>query len=45
MAFCVDRATGKLSFTGHYTAVGNPSFIAFLDLAKADGNGPADSRS
>jgi 6-phosphogluconolactonase len=44
-AFRVDRATGKLSFTGHYTAVGNPSFIAFLDLAKADGHGPADSRS
>jgi 6-phosphogluconolactonase len=31
--FGVDRKTGRLSFTGHYTPVGNPSFIAFLDLA------------
>jgi 6-phosphogluconolactonase len=31
--FRVDRATGALSFTGHYTPVGNPSSIVFLDLA------------
>ncbi len=31
--FRVDRKTGALSFTGHYAPVGNPSFIAFLDLA------------
>ncbi len=31
--FRVDRATGALSFTGHYAAVGNPSMIVFLDLA------------
>jgi 6-phosphogluconolactonase (cycloisomerase 2 family) len=31
--FRVDRKTGGLSFTGHYTAVGNPSSIVFLDLA------------
>jgi 6-phosphogluconolactonase len=31
--FRVDRATGALSFTGHYAAVGNPSIIVFLDLA------------
>jgi 6-phosphogluconolactonase len=30
--FRVDRRTGGLGFTGHYTAVGNPSMIAFLDL-------------
>lgn len=34
--FQVDRKTGGLKFTGHYTAVGNPSMIVFLDLAKAD---------
>jgi 6-phosphogluconolactonase (cycloisomerase 2 family) len=33
--FCVDRKTGGLVFTGHYTPVGNPSVIVFLDLAKA----------
>src|SRR5213593_539194 len=33
--FRVDRKTGRLSFTGHYTPVGNPSIIVFLDLAKA----------
>jgi len=33
--FRVDRNTGRLSFTGHYTPVGNPSIIVFLDLAKA----------
>ncbi|MEO8351318.1 MAG: lactonase family protein [Chthoniobacteraceae bacterium] len=34
-AFRVDRATGRLSFTGQYTPVGNPSIILFLDLAKS----------
>jgi 6-phosphogluconolactonase (cycloisomerase 2 family) len=33
--FRVDRETGGLNFTGHYTPVGNPSVILFLDLAKA----------
>ena len=33
--FQVDRKTGGLSFTGHYTPVGNPSIIVFLDLTKA----------
>ena len=33
--FRVDRKTGGLNFTGHYTPVGNPSIIVFLDLAKA----------
>ena len=33
--FRVDRKTGGLKFTGHYTPVGNPSSIVFLDLAKA----------
>ncbi|OYW30286.1 MAG: hypothetical protein B7Z47_03750 [Chthoniobacter sp. 12-60-6] len=32
--FRVDRKTGSLTFTGHYTPVGNPSSIVFLDLAK-----------
>lgn len=32
--FEVDRQTGGLKFTGHYAAVGNPSIIVFLDLAK-----------
>jgi len=32
--FRVDRKTGGLDFTGHYTAVGNPSAIVFLDLAR-----------
>jgi 6-phosphogluconolactonase len=32
--FRVDRNSGKLVFTGHYTPVGNPSSIVFLDLAK-----------
>jgi 6-phosphogluconolactonase (cycloisomerase 2 family) len=31
--FRVDRKAGRLSFTGHYVPVGNPSFIAFVDLA------------
>jgi 6-phosphogluconolactonase len=33
--FRVDRTTGGLAFTGHYTAVGNPSCVTFLDLAMA----------
>lgn len=33
--FRVDSSTGRLVFTGHYTPVGNPSIIVFLDLAKA----------
>ena len=33
-AFRVDRAKGSLAFTGHYTPVGNPSCIVFLDLSK-----------
>ncbi len=33
--FHVDRQTGGLAFTGHYTPVGNPSIIVFLDLAQA----------
>ncbi len=32
--FRVDRQTGGLNFTGHYTPVGNPSIIVFLDLTK-----------
>jgi 6-phosphogluconolactonase len=32
--FRADPATGRLTFTGHYTPVGNPSIIVFLDLAK-----------
>lgn len=32
--FRVDPKTGGLTFTGHYAAVGNPSIIVFLDLAK-----------
>jgi 6-phosphogluconolactonase (cycloisomerase 2 family) len=32
--FRVDRKTGALGFTGQYTAVGNPSIIVFVDLAK-----------
>lgn len=34
-AFRVDKKTGGLKFTGHYTPVGNPSIIVFLDLAAA----------
>ena len=33
-AFRVDKSTGRLSFTGHYTPVGNPSIIVFRDLEK-----------
>lgn len=32
--FQVDKKTGKLKFTNHYAAVGNPSHLVFLDLAK-----------
>jgi len=28
----VHRRSGRLTFTGHYTPVGNPSIIVFLDL-------------
>jgi len=31
--FRVDRATGGLAFTGHYTPVGNPSCVVFLGTA------------
>ena len=34
--FEVNRDNGGLRFTGHYAAVGNPSHIVFLDLAKLD---------
>ncbi len=34
-AFRVDQKSGGLTFTGHYTPVGNPSIIVFLDLAAA----------
>jgi 6-phosphogluconolactonase (cycloisomerase 2 family) len=33
--FRVDRKAGRLSFTGQYVPVGNPSSIVFVDLAKA----------
>jgi 6-phosphogluconolactonase len=33
--FRVNHKKGGLTFTGHYTAVGNPSSIVFLDLGKA----------
>lgn len=32
--FRVDKPTGKLTFTGQYTPVGNPSVIVFVDLAQ-----------
>jgi 6-phosphogluconolactonase len=32
--FRVDPETGGLTFTGHYAAVGNPSSIVFVDLAR-----------
>jgi 6-phosphogluconolactonase (cycloisomerase 2 family) len=31
--FRVDRQTGSLHFTGHFTPVGNPSCVVFVDLA------------
>jgi 6-phosphogluconolactonase len=33
--FRPDPKSGVLAFTGHYTSVGNPSVIVFLDLGKA----------
>jgi 6-phosphogluconolactonase (cycloisomerase 2 family) len=33
--FRVDRQSGALDFTGHYAAVGNPSCIVLVDLAKS----------
>jgi 6-phosphogluconolactonase (cycloisomerase 2 family) len=33
--FDVDRRTGRLEFTRHYTPVGNPSSIVFVDFAKS----------
>jgi 6-phosphogluconolactonase (cycloisomerase 2 family) len=39
-AFRVNHKSGALDFTGQYTPVGNPSFIAFLDLEN-----PGRSRS
>jgi 6-phosphogluconolactonase (cycloisomerase 2 family) len=32
-SFQVDATSGRLTFTGQYTPVGNPSAIVFLDLA------------
>ena len=32
--FAIDVATGRLTFTGQYTPVGNPSAIAFLDTGR-----------
>lgn len=32
--FRVDRPTGRLSFTGHYAPVGNPSLVTFAELAE-----------
>lgn len=32
--FSVDQASGKLTFTGQWAAVGNPSHVVFLDLAE-----------
>jgi 6-phosphogluconolactonase len=37
--FQVNRKTGGLTFIGHYTSVGNPSSIVFVDLGKVEGNG------
>lgn len=31
--FRIDQRTGRLTFTGQYTPVGNPSALVFLDLA------------
>ena len=33
--FEVNRRTGRLTFTGRYTPVGNPSIIVFVDLARS----------
>ena len=35
-AFRVDRKMGGPAFNGHYTPVGNPSIIVFLDPAKGE---------
>ncbi|QOV91761.1 lactonase family protein [Humisphaera borealis] len=35
--FLIDAATGKLTFTGQYVSVGNPSMILLLDLGKPGG--------
>jgi 6-phosphogluconolactonase (cycloisomerase 2 family) len=32
--FRVEKSSGRLAFTGHYTPVGNPSQIVFKDLAQ-----------
>lgn len=32
--FRVDQQSGGLNFTGHYTPIGNPSIVVFLDLKK-----------
>lgn len=32
--FKVDKASGKLHFTGHYVPVGNPSIVVFNDLGE-----------
>jgi len=32
--FHVDKMTGRLSFTGQYVPVGNPSMVAFMDAAE-----------
>jgi 6-phosphogluconolactonase (cycloisomerase 2 family) len=32
--FRADNKSGGLTFTGHYTPVGNPSMVVFLDLEK-----------
>ena len=32
--FHVNRKTGNLRFTGHYTPAGNPPSVVFLDLTK-----------
>jgi len=39
--FRTDQKTGGLDFTGHYTSVGNPSCIVFLDLGQEPGPRPA----
>jgi 6-phosphogluconolactonase (cycloisomerase 2 family) len=33
--FRADRASGRLSFTGQYVPVGNPSSVVFVDLARS----------
>lgn len=35
-AFRVDKHSGRLSFTGHYVPVGNPSIVVFRDLEEAE---------